>query len=203
MSVAIERGYKLEIKSDGIYLSDPGSATGTATWSDAIGTISTLLATLNDGDPHFLVADFAVSPPSTWTLKTSVDGLPWVTHSPNQAGPTAASVTDTDPSVAMADADASAYMDEVAMWVGHDEFTEPELENLFDLGGILGLGMDQYMEQFGAPICWQATAKMPNGSVWRDSGSGPCPAVIRVPRGAGNVVVTDDGQAVSPRIIEG
>lgn len=202
MSVAIERGYKFEIKSDGIYLSDPGSATGTATWSDAIDTIGTLLTTLNNGDPHFLVADFSVSPPNTWTLKTSIDGFDWVPHDPDQAGPTAASVTDTPPSVAMSDADGSAYMDEVAMWVGHVEFSAAELENLFDLGSF-GFSLDQYEDQYGAPICWQATAKMSDGSVWRDSGSGPCPAVIRVPNGAKNVVVTDDGQAASPQIIEG
>jgi len=55
----------------------------------------------------------------------------------------------------------------------------------------------------GPPICWQATASMPDGTVWRDSGSGSCPAVIRVPRGATDIVVTDDGRHVSPRIVEG
>jgi len=39
--------------------------------------------------------------------------------------------------------------------------------------------------------------------VWRDSGSGPCPASIRVPRGASDVVVTDDGKRVAPRVLEG
>jgi len=63
--------------------------------------------------------------------------------------------------------------------------------------------MDQYENNYGAPICWQATATMPDGTVWRDSGSGPCPAVIRVPRGASDIVVTDEGRQVHPRIQEG
>jgi hypothetical protein len=44
---------------------------------------------------------------------------------------------------------------------------------------------------------------MPDGSAWRDSGCGPCPPVVRVPRGASDVVVTDDGRAAGPRIVEG
>jgi len=50
---------------------------------------------------------------------------------------------------------------------------------------------------------WQAARRKPGGTVWRDSGSGPCPAVVRVPRGAADVVVTDDGKAAKPRIQEG
>jgi len=61
----------------------------------------------------------------------------------------------------------------------------------------------QFEQNFGAPLCWQATAMMPDGSVWHDSGSGACPAMIRVPRNASDIVVTDDGKSVSPRIIEG
>jgi hypothetical protein len=53
-----------------------------------------------------------------------------------------------------------------------------------------------------APVCWQATAEMPNGDVWRDSGSGQCPLVLRVPLHAKNLVVTDNGKLVHPRIIK-
>jgi len=35
------------------------------------------------------------------------------------------------------------------------------------------------------------------------SGCGPCPPVVRVPRGASDVVVTDDGMPAGPRIVEG
>jgi hypothetical protein len=62
--------------------------------------------------------------------------------------------------------------------------------------------MNEYEENFGAPICWQVTAKVVGG-IWRDSGSGPCPPVIRVPKGAQDIVVTDNGQRVNPQIIEG
>ena len=63
--------------------------------------------------------------------------------------------------------------------------------------------MDKYSDNYDAPICWQATARMPDGSVWRDAGCGPCPAVLRVSRDAADVVVTDDGKRVNPRVQEG
>jgi hypothetical protein len=67
---------------------------------------------------------------------------------------------------------------------------------------------------FGAEVEFRASASseisaaalngwMPDGSPWRDSGCGPCPPVIRVPRGASDVAVTDDGMPANPRITEG
>ena len=53
-----------------------------------------------------------------------------------------------------------------------------------------------------APICWQATAIVA-GRPWQASGAGQCPTVIRVPKGAQGVIVTDNGQEIHPRIIEG
>ena len=98
-------------------------------------------------------------------------------------------------------------MDELVLWSGDktafDQFTTEELANLNDLADTFGDPMDQYENNYGAPICWQATATMPDGTVWRDSGSGPCPAVIRVPRGAADIVVTDEGRPAHPRIQEG
>ena len=99
--------------------------------------------------------------------------------------------------------EAAITIDEVAVWSGHDLFASEELANLYDLGETFGEGLDQYDEHYGAPICWQATAVMPDGTVWRDSGPGPCPAVIRTPAGARDVVVTDDGRLVKPRVMEG
>jgi len=98
---------------------------------------------------------------------------------------------------------ASSKFDEVATWVDAELFTSAELQNLYDLGMTFGSGLDQYEENYGAPICWQATASMPDGTIWRDSGSGPCPSVMRVPQGASDIIVTDNGKRVAPRIQEG
>ncbi len=196
MSIAIERGYKAEITATGIEFSGNGGGT-TATW-----TLAGLISTLNDGSPHFLVMDFELTTgPNTWTLNTSVDGAAFVSQG-TQAGPTAASVTDTDPNVTMADAASDAYADEMVMYVGHTTFTSAQLDNMYDLANTFGEPLNQFEEFFGAPICWQATATV-GGKSWHDSGSGPCPPVIRVPKGAADVVVTDDGMPVSPRILEG
>lgn len=195
MAVAIERGYKAEITATGISFSGQDGG-ATASW-----TLSGLIGTLNDGSEHFLVLDFENEGGTTWRLKTSVDGADFVDQG-TQTGPTPASVTDTDPNIVLSDASATTWADEVVMWVGHDEFNSFQLENLFDLGDVFGQGMEQYGEHYDAPICWQATALV-NGQPWCDSGSGPCPAVIRVPKGASDVVVTDDGKPAAPRVVEG
>ena len=195
MSVAIERGYRAEITETGISFSGQGGG-ATASWA-----LSGLINDLNEGNPHFLVMDFGNEGGTMWRLKTSFDGLGWQDRG-TQVGPTPASVSDTDPGVSLADADADTWADEVVMWVGHDEFSSSQLENLHDLGDVFGAPMDQYGDHFDAPICWQATAVV-GGKPWCDSGSGPCPPVVRVPKGATDVVVTDDGAPASPRIVEG
>ena len=195
MSVTIERGYTAEITDAGISFSGEGGG-ATASWA-----LPELIDALNDGDPHFLALDFTNEGGTTWRLKTSIDGLGWVDQG-TQAGPTPASVSNTDPNVSLADAEPDTWIDEVAMWVGHAEFTTTQLENLYDLSATFGVPLDQYSEYFSAPICWQATAVV-GGKPWRDSGAGPCPPVVRVPKGAEDVVVTDDGAQVNPRIIEG
>jgi len=195
MSVTIERGYRAEITAAGISFSGAGGG-ATASWA-----LPGLITDLNDGDPHFLAMDFANEGGTTWRLKTSLDGLGWEDRL-TQAGPAPASVTDTAPSVSLAAAAAGAFADEVVMWAGHDEFNHFQLENLHDLGDVFTEPMNQYQEFFGAPICWQATASV-GGKPWRDSGCGPCPPVVRVPKGAEDVVVTDNGALASPRIVEG
>ena len=127
------------------------------------------------------------------------------------SGTQAVTTADTDANVTLvppSTGDSSdQWIDELVMWAGDNStfalFTAQEVANLFDLGDTFGEPMNQFENNFGAPICWQATAKMPDGSVWRDSGSGPCPPVVRVPRGAEDIVVTDDGMPSSPRVIEG
>ncbi len=196
MSIAIERGYKAVVTTTGI---DFSGASGGATASFALAS---LIATLNDGTAHFLVLDFELdTAPATWRLRTSLDGLAFIDQG-TATGPTAASVTDTAPNVTLANASSTAFADEVVMYVGHTTFTTAQLGNMFDLAQVFGAGLDQFSQSFGAPLCWQATATV-NGKAWRDSGSGPCPPVVRVPMGAADVVVTDDGMPVSPRILEG
>jgi len=141
MSVAIERGYNFLLGSADIKL-DTGGAV--ATWSGA--SITTLLSTLNDGSPHFLVADFGNTSGTTWRLKTSVDGGAFVDQG-TASGP-AIAIVDTDPAVTMTGVVVDAFVDELAMWSGHTEFTSVELSQLYDLANTRGVGLDQYTSQF-------------------------------------------------------
>lgn len=141
MSVAVERGYNFQITATDIKLDTGGSV---ATFSGA--GITTLLSTLNNGSPHFLVADFENTSGTTWRLKTSVDGAAFVDQG-TATGP-AVAVADTNPAITMANAVADAFVDELAMWAGHTEFTSAELNQLYDLANTYGLGLDQYTSQF-------------------------------------------------------
>ncbi len=198
-TVTVERGYSITMTATTLALGGT-----TATWNDA--GIASLMSTMNDGSDHLLVLDFENSG-TDWTLNTSVDGAAWVDQGIQNTGSQAVTTADTPPVASLTNPDIGQWIDELVMWSGDkllfEQFTTQELANLNDLGDVFGDTMDQFESNFAAPICWQATAKMPDGSVWRDSGSGPCPPVVRVPRGADDIVVTDDGHRVSPRIIEG
>ena len=196
-TVVMERGLKATLLASTITLSEGGD---TVTYTPSAG----FFTTLNDGSEHFLVLDFTnEGGGNIWRLRTSIDGDAFVDQGTGTGtGPDAANIVDTDPNVAMDDVASDAFMDEVVMWVNHTQFTSQELQNLNDLGDVFAEPMTQYSENFGAPICWQATATV-GGRPWSDSGPGACPAVVRIPKGASDVVVTDDGQQVRPRIIEG
>jgi len=154
-----------------------------------------------DGGWHFVVMDLELE--ATWRLRVSFDGQPFADEGLFGASNIPDSDGRTFIQTVRAPGAPEMRVDEVAVWSGHDTFTSEELANLYDLGETFGEGLDKYEEHYGAPICWQATAVMPDGTVWRDSGGGPCPHIIRVPRGAADVVVTDDGRVVRPRIVEG
>jgi len=161
---------------------------------------------VNDGSPHLLVFDFEHEGGGVWRLRSSVDGAPFVDRGTG-TGTQSVPATDTAPRLSIADGESGQWIDELVMWAGDkstfDAFTSEELANLYDLAESFDEGMEQYEQNYGAPICWQATAVMPDGTVWRDSGSGPCPPVVRVPRGASGILVTDNGRQVSPHIVEG
>jgi hypothetical protein len=199
-TVTVERGYKIDMTPTTISLGGT-----TAVWSGA--GIAALMASLNDGLDHLLVLDFENTAGTTWLLRTSLDGAPWISQGTQTSGTQVVATTNTAPKLEIAAGEAGQWIDELVLWVGDKAafalFASDELANLQDLADVFGAPMNQYEEYFGAPICWQATARMPDGSSWRDSGCGPCPPVVRVPRGATDVVVTDDGTAASPRIVEG
>jgi len=155
----------------------------------------------SDGGWHFVVLDLALE--TNWRLRTSFDGVPFTDEGLFTSGLVPDSDSRTFIQVIRTSGAPETRLDEVAVWSDHDLFTSQELANLYDLGDAFGLGLDQYEEQYGAPICWQATAEMPDGTIWRDSGCGPCPQVIRVPRGACRIVVTDGEKPAAPRIVEG
>jgi hypothetical protein len=203
-TVTVERGYRIDMTPTTVSLGGT-----TAVWSGA--GIAALMTSLNSGAgeaaKHLLVMDFENTSGTTWRLRTSLDGLPWVDQGLQTSGSQVVATTNTAPKLAIAAGEAGQWVDELVLWVGDKAafalFASDELANLQDLADVFGAPMNQYEEYFGAPICWQATARMPDGSAWRDSGCGPCPPVVRVPRGASDVVVTDDGLAASPRIVEG
>ena len=200
--VTVERGYRIDMTATTVSLGGT-----TAVWSGA--GIAALMASLNTDIPafHLLVLDFENTSGTDWRLRTSLDGAPWVDQGLQTSGSQVVATTDTAPKLAIAAGEAGQWIDELVLWVGDKTafalFATDELANLQDLADTFGAPMNQFEEYFGAPICWQATAKLPDGSPWRDSGSGPCPPVVRVPRGASDIVVTDDGQPAGPRIVEG
>lgn len=204
-TATLERGYSVLIDSSSISLGGT-----TAVWSGAgiVSLLGTGAGEMNDGVEHLLVLDFEHAGGTNWTLRTSVDGAAFTDQGTQSSGTQAVTTVDTDPEIALDNLGGEdQWVDEAVLWAGDKSlfalFTTSELANLYDLGDTFGDSMDQYEENFGAPICWQATAKMPDGTVWRDSGSGPCPSVIRVPSGAADIVVTDDGLTAHPRIQEG
>jgi len=138
VSVSIERGYEFRVTPTGVELQAGGS---TAAW-----TIPSLVAVLNDGSEHFLVADFSHEGGTDWRLLTSLDGAPFADQG-TASGPSVLA-TDTAPSIALSDVDAAAWVDEVTMWANHTEFTDEQLANLHSLGDTHGRPMDEYSEQF-------------------------------------------------------
>jgi hypothetical protein len=202
--VTVGRGYAIVMTATTVSLGGT-----TAVWSGA--GIASLMSSMNSGvgeaAKHLLVLDFENTAGTTWRLRTSLDGAPWVDQGLQTSGSQVVVTTNTAPNLAIAAGAAGQWIDELVLWVGDKAafslFAPDELANLQDLADVFGQPMNQYEEYFGAPICWQATARMPDGSLWRDSGCGPCPPVVRVPRGASDVVVTDDGAAASPRVVEG
>lgn len=175
-----------------------------AVWSDA--AIGTLMSTMAAGE-HFLVLDFEYAGSGSWTLKTSLDGAAFMSQGAQDSGSRDTAPASLAPGVDIVNGVGGQWIDELVMWSGDktafESFTTQELANLNDLGDTFGETMDQFEENFGAPVCWQATARMPDGTVWRDFGSGPCPPVVRVPSGAADIVVTDGGNPARPRITEG
>jgi len=199
-SVVVQRDYKITLTGTTITL-----GTASAEWA-GLAMMGTGAGQMNDGSDHLLVLDFEHTGAGSWTLRTSVDGAAWT----NQGAGTGTQSTTTgngDAKIEILSGESGQWVDEAVLWSGDKStfplFTTEELANLNDLADTFGESMDKYEENYGAPICWQATATMPDGTVWRDSGSGPCPAVIRVPRGAADIVVTDEGRRVHPRVQEG
>lgn len=179
----------------GVQVSGPGNVTlynGASTSGWSTGTVGVIATNW-----HFYVLDLERSG-SDWILRHSVDGAAFTT----EAALTGAAFSNS-PSDGGILANGTTEVDDTAIWLDlAAPFTSTELQNLYDLGNTFGEGLDQYSQNFlSTPVCWQATAMMPDGTVWRDSGSGPCPPVVRVPQGAEDVVVTDNGNKVAPRVI--
>ncbi len=137
MSIALERGYRYEVTDVDIRLSsDVGSP---SVWSGP--AITALIATLNDAGEHLLVVDFNHDGGTNWTLKTSLDGIPFVSHGTGAGAGLA--TADSDPRVELDSASANAYLDEAAMWVNPTEFSSGDLASMFALGSA-GLPLDDF-----------------------------------------------------------
>lgn len=156
-NIEIERDYKITIGSGHISL-----GSGTSTWNDA-GTQS-VLDILNNGDEHFLVLDFENTGGSSWDLKTSLDGSGFVNQGAENTGSQAVVGTNSDPAIRMFSGTYPTWLDEIALWANHTEFTSTELSQLYQLGNDLALSLDNYDTAFPPP-----TASM---SLFIESASG-------------------------------
>lgn len=203
-TVTVQRDYKVDLTAISVTLGPASTVWSAAAISDTL--MGTDAGEMNDGLDHLLVLDFEHTGGGSWVLRTSVDGAAWVNQGAG-TGTRSTAPASAGPTLGIADGEVAQWIDELIMWSGDKStfsmFTSEELANLYDLADTFFDGMQGYEENYGAPICWQATARLLDGTVWRDSGSGLCPSVIRVPRGAEDIVVTDDGKMVSPRIQEG
>ena len=199
-TITINRSYSIELTATSISLGGT-----TAVWDDAgITTLMDDTTGLNDGTDHLLVMDFVNTGGTNWNLQTSVDGVAFIDQGAQDSGTQIVTTVTTDPNVSLSDplGDSEQWVDELVMWVDNELFSSEELDNMYELANTFGEPMDEYQGKFGAPVCWQATGTV-NGRSWGMSGAGPCPAVIRIPRGAHDIVVTDNGKSAAPRIIEG
>jgi len=172
---------------------------GTEAWNSPVVTHAAAVSMYSGWGFYVLDAERSGG---NWIIRHSVNGAPWtaeagVTHVAFTGSPDISTILIRGGAVTM------NKIDEVILWKDAELFTTEELSNLYDLADTFSAPMNQYEDHYSAPICWQATAAMPDGAVWRDSGSGPCPPVLRVPRGAADIVVTDEGRRVAPRIVEG
>ena len=114
-SVTVERGYTTKYTASTIEL-------GGAVWNDV--AIGALMGTLNDGSPHFLVADFENVGVDTWRLRTSLDGLPYADQGQQNTGLQPVVVADTAPQVTVTRDSAlslNQWVDELAYWGGRSD----------------------------------------------------------------------------------
>jgi len=134
----VERDYEINLTPSSITL-----GSGTAIWQDA--GVSGVIATMNDGDDHFLALDFEHTGSDNWDLRTSVDGSGWVNQGVQNQGSQPIVSGQSDPSMNMADTTNDEWIDELIMWGGtYTRFTDLELAILEDLADGKTQPMNQY-----------------------------------------------------------
>jgi len=99
---------------------------------------------------HFTVVDFSRQG-SVWRYSISINGSGW--QIPGSGHNIDLPDTDSNCIIALQleSTSETVILDEVAVWAGHDQFTEPELSNLYELANSLDLSLDQYTDTFGTP----------------------------------------------------
>jgi hypothetical protein len=139
-TITVERGYDLTMTKTIISL-------GGSTWNDA--AITSLMSSMNTGVDRFLVLDFENTSGNNWLLNTSVDGVSWVSQGEQNTGSQPVITVDTNPRLDMGSGVGPAqWMDELVMWVGDKsvftQFTDNELNKVYNLAATRDLTMDQY-----------------------------------------------------------
>ncbi len=141
-TVIVGRGYEITMTKTTINLGGT-----TASWNGS--SITSLMASMNDGSQRFLVMDFENTSGNNWALNTSVNGEPWVSQGEQDTGSQAVLTSDENPRINIGSGvGASQWVDELVLWAGDKstfaQFSSEELSRVHELGNTFGLTMDQY-----------------------------------------------------------
>ena len=100
---------------------------------------------------HFTIVDFSLQG-SEWRHSVSINGSGWQIAGSGHNSDLPDSDSNCIIELLLESTSETIILDEVAVWAGHEQFTEPELSNLYELANSLDLSLDQYTNTFGTPV---------------------------------------------------
>ncbi len=100
---------------------------------------------------HFTIVDFSLQG-SEWRHSVSINGSGWQIAGSGHNTDLPDSDSNCIIELLLESTSETIILDEVAVWAGHEQFTESELSNLYELANSLDLPLDQYTNTFGTPV---------------------------------------------------